>query len=568
MFSNPSWKGVGTVSSTVIKNITAVSVRWPSPTHDESCLTRKQSNLAYSARFAGNTTVLSTRYATDGIIGGLLYVPDLPWGSTCILETAPHVPLSAVRQVNLPPTNYHLIAIAPWVNERCASAYLASARTAPVRAVLFYLPGTASAPPPPADSDEWHINDSADWMSQTAYPVFAVSGMAGDIMMQHLSLYSGNMTEVPFGHDISERFLADPEDYLRIWTELDISTSPMTFATWVYALIIIGVLLVVITTTSFLMHFVQASRRAGLRRRVMRGEVNLEAMGIKHLTVPLGQIQKFPLYTYHYEPATASPPLSPRSAMSARTRSGTHSLRQTESGTAPRAARHSTASELGLDGPFAASTAAIDYQPRCEICLEPHENRVSIIRELSCGHIFHPECIDEFLHEVSSLCPICKASMLPKGYCPKVTNAMVRRERAIRRLRGRVDAMDDSEGPEDGQPQSWWEATKSRLFGVKSGSVSSTSTELQETQPKPKKPPPQRRRSQARPSRPEEIIDSRGAATALARERMRELAGMEPDDGEAGMTRCTSALYRFMICFYPDNLTGQRMRARIFPGFY
>ncbi|KAL2127800.1 hypothetical protein VTI74DRAFT_10160 [Chaetomium olivicolor] len=525
LFSNPSWKGDGgTVSSTVIRNITALS-----------------SQMAYSARFTGNTTVLSTRYAgsTSTIIAGLLYVPDFPSGDLCIYQTAPHIPLSAVRQANLPPTNYHLIAIAPWVNDHCASASLAAARLAPVRAFLFYFPGSGDASPPPSDSPEWYIRGSADWMDQTGYPVFAVSGMAGEVMMQHLSLYSGNITQVPFGQNITDRFLTDAEDYVRIWTELDLVIDSMTFGAWVYFLVVVGVLLAVICSTSFLMHLVQARRRAGLRRRVLAGEVNLEAMGIKHLTVPLEHIQQFPLFTYNYEPEISSPPLSPQSAKANRSRARTRSLDHTESAAASRVTPPATISELGLRSPFAASATATDYQPNCEICLEPYENRVTIIRELPCGHIFHPECIDEFLHEVSSLCPICKAGMLPEGFCPKVTNTMVRRERAIRRLRGRIDAQDSDEGSKTGQPRPWWAAPRSRIFGMGGDRASPAATELKEARPRPKKRPP--RRVQA---------DPQGPPPPVTRERMRELAGFEPDYGEGGSTR------------------WQRIRSRIFPGFH
>lgn len=481
--------------------------------------------MAYSARFTGNTTTLSSRYAgtSSGVIQGLLYVPDLPFGDSCVYETSPHVPASAARQSNLPPTNYHLIALAPWVNEHCSSAYLAAARADPIRAFLFYMPGNATDPPPPADDPEWRIQDSTAWMDQTGHPVYAVSGIVGQLMMQHLSLYSGNMTEVPFGQNITERFLSDPEDYLRIWTELVINTPPSPFGTWVYLLIIIGVLLTVIFSTSILMHLVQAYRRAGLRRRVVAGEINLEAMGIKRLTVPTEHLQTFPLFTYHYEPQTpATPPLSPRSAK----------ITRSDSATVTRISQIATISEKGA--------LATDYQPTCEICLEPYENRVTIIRELPCGHIFHPECIDEFLHEISSLCPICKASMLPDGFCPKITNAMVRRERAIRRLRGRVNVIvvDDENSTGKGAT-SWWEGLTNWMpFGTKDNPLSSTSTELQETQPARKKSRPPQVQVQLR--RTQDGLDPRppGSPTAAARERMRQLAGFEPDYGEGRLNRC------------------------------
>ncbi len=62
---------------------------------------------------------------------------------------------------------------------------------------------------------------------------------------------------------------------------------------------------------------------------------------------------------------------------------------------------------------------------------------VTTIRELPCLHFLHPKCIDSFLSNNSSLCPMCEKSTLPLGYCPvKITNTMVTREHAIRRMRG------------------------------------------------------------------------------------------------------------------------------------
>ncbi|KAL2184465.1 hypothetical protein L209DRAFT_766972 [Thermothelomyces heterothallicus CBS 203.75] len=538
-YVNPSWKGGGTVSSTVIRNITALS-----------------SDLSYSAQFFGNTTTLSSRFASiaNGVISGLLFVPDLPDGDSCNWETAPHVPASAVRLADLPPMNLHLIAIAPWVNDHCSEAYLNAARITPVQAFLFYQPGTGSDSPPPADADDWHINGGSNWMKRASFPVFAVSGTVGEVVMQHLSLYSGNITEVPYGRNLTDRSLADSADYLRIWTELEIRSPPSGFETWVYVLIILAVLLTVITATSLLMHCVQAWRRVSLRRRVISGEVNLEAMGIRRLTVPVSHIKQFPLFTYHYEPEAMSSPVSPPPvrATRARTQTGTRtgSVSLGDSSVASQAARFDAITGPGLSGPFTVFTTATDYQPNCEICLESYQNRVTIIRELPCGHIFHPECIDEFLQEISSLCPVCKASMLPKGYCPKITNAMVRRERAIRRLRGRVEIQDDGEDSTPGDLPGRWMATKSRLFGVaRRGTPSSFSTELKDNRPKPETRGSQRSQPQPRPDNRPDTDPRGGSPMALARERMRELAGFEPDDEDASLTM------------------WQRLRTRIFPGF-
>ncbi|KAI7564228.1 hypothetical protein KC317_g7200, partial [Hortaea werneckii] len=92
------------------------------------------------------------------------------------------------------------------------------------------------------------------------------------------------------------------------------------------------------------------------------------------------------------------------------------------------------------------------------ICLDDYvpvsaESEGTTVRELPCHHIFHPECVDAFLKENSSLCPICKRTVLPQGYCPRnVTNAMVRRERIMNHRRARQQqraAADQAEAQRD-----------------------------------------------------------------------------------------------------------------------
>lgn len=439
--------------------------------------------------------------------------------------------------------NIHLVAFAPWVNDDCSAAYLSAARTTPARAFLFYRPGTGSDSPPPADAEDWHINGGSGWMKRANFPVFAVSGAVGEVVMQHLSLYSGNITEVPYGRNLTNLSLADPADYLRIWTELEVRTPSEGLETWAYILIIIAVLLTVVTFTSLLMHCVQAWRRASLRRRVISGEVNLEAMGIRRLTVPESHIKMFPLFTYCYEPEAMGPPEAspPARAARARTQTGarTGNADRGDSAMATPAARIDSMSGSDSGGQFTASTTTTDYQPICEICLENYQNRVTVIRELPCGHIFHPECIDEFLQEISSLCPVCKASMLPKGYCPKITNSMVRRERAIRKLRGHVEIQDDGENSTPEEPPSKWTAAKNRLVDVaRHGTHSSPSTKLKEKRPKHETGESHRSQSQPPSDRAPNAGHQRGPPTSLARERMRELAGFEPDDEDSDLTLC------------------------------
>lgn len=287
--------------------------------------------------------------------------------------------------------------------------------------MLVYLPDGDASQPPDVDDEAWDLGDGGVWKTTNRYPVYAIPGASGKEMMEQLSLYSGDLSTVPFSNQITTTYSPNPADYVRVWTELTVTTVSTTLPLWAFILIILGVIVAVIGSTSLLMHFVQSRRRAALRRRVVRGEVNLEALGIKRLIVPLDHIKTFPLFTYNYDPPLPSPASVKLPLKKGR--------RSSEASRDPASIRTDTRTEKNV--------SAINYQPACLICLEDFESRKTIIRELPCGHIYHPECIDEFLSQLSSLCPSCKASMLPPGYCPKITNSIVRREFGTRRLRSR-----------------------------------------------------------------------------------------------------------------------------------
>lgn len=342
----------------------------------------------------------------------------------------------------------------------CTQAYLASARFDPIRAFIFYKPNNLSNKPQEVDSPVWNLEDNGQWKKANQFPVFAVPGLDGQKMMNQLSLYSGNLTEIPHGEDITELYGPNPADYVRIWTELEMKNPSNMLALWSFFLIVIGALVVIVIGVSLGMHFIQRRRRQSLQRRVESGEIDLEASGIKQLTVPASHVKNFPIYTYNAEvdmancpptPSSTGNPMSSRSLRSSRTSRRHHDSRSVISDIRPPGSIRSKRSSLA----GSVDTTATNFQPNCHICLVRFEHRVCVIRELPCGHIFHPECVDEFLTQNSSLCPMCKHCMLPRGYSPKITNGMVRRERALRRLRGRVDLFELSDETEETKLKAW-----------------------------------------------------------------------------------------------------------------
>ncbi|PNH37087.1 hypothetical protein VD0004_g9690 [Verticillium dahliae] len=429
LFSNPVWSGANTVPSTIIRNITTFN-----------------DTLGYVDTLRTNLTTLTrTNLQTrNGIIRGLLYVPEISEANPCFEQQYDLIPRNVTTREQLPPPMYNLIALAPWFNSTCTKAYLAAARLDPIRAFIFYRPNNSTREPQGVNSPIWDLEDGGAWHSQNHFPVFAVPGSEGSKMMKQLSLYSGDPSTIPFAEEVQAEHDPNPRDYIRVWTELTITDQQNLPAMWTWILIVVGALLFIIACVSVTMHLVQRQRRASLRRRVISREVDLEAMGIKRMAVPPAHIREFPLFTYSYQPEVASAPSTPLATRSLRSPRSVRTDQRAISDvmSSSRTRRSSLTSS--------ANTIATNYQPQCHICLEQYEDRVSVIRELPCGHIFHPECIDEFLAINSSLCPICKKNMLPRGYCPKISNAMVRRERAIRRLRSRVvlDDSDDEGGEE------------------------------------------------------------------------------------------------------------------------
>lgn len=462
LFSNPVWAGSNTVPTTIIRNITALA-----------------SQVAYEQRLSTNLTTLTTTNADtlDGTIQGLLYVPELTSNAACDSLQYDFIPPNVTRKDDLPKTNYNLIAIAPWFSQDCTQAYFASVRFDPIRAFIFYKPNNSSNKPQGVDSPVWNLDDNGAWKQANQFPVFAIPGIEGQNMMEQLSLYSGNVSEIPHGDQITELYGPNPSDYVRIWTELEMKNPKNMMALWTFFLIVIGALLLIISCVSLTMHLIQRNRRKSLQRRVESGEVDLEASGIKRVPVPAPHVKELPLYTYNAEPeagsvpptpSSAGAPMSTRSVRSSRSRNSrrrNHDARSVVSEIRPPGSIRSKRSSLA----GSVDTTATNYQPNCHICLVKFEHRQSIIRELPCGHIFHPECVYEYLTLNSSLCPMCKHCMLPRGYSPKITNGMVRRERALRKLRGRVDLEDLSVDAGN---------TKFRIFGLKLFSVSNTKADV------------------------------------------------------------------------------------------
>lgn len=375
--------------------------------------------ISFQYRGLTNIQTLSTKGVDSGADPyGILYVPDVS-SDTCKTDEAQYVPANATRIANLPPNNnYALIAFAPWFSPQCILEYFAAARAHPnTKGFLTYLPGNNNAQPPVLNNPAWDLQDGGMWQQLNTFPTYALSSTSGSTIIDQLNLYSGNLSTVPNGDDLGQIF--DSTDYVRLWATVSTDSTGGTLPSlWVFLVIVLAILIAAIGTTSLAMHIIQRRRRNALRQRVLNGSIDLEALGVKRLTVSQQLLDKMPIVTYTdvEKPFESLQTTTPASLQDA----GPKPLSPT---TAP-----------------PPSSIQSFSQPTCPICIDDFEPNVTQVRQLPCQHIFHPDCIDTFLLRNSSLCPMCKQSVLPPGACPvKITNMMVRRERHISRMRARSE---------------------------------------------------------------------------------------------------------------------------------
>jgi hypothetical protein len=340
------------------------------------------------------------------------------------------VPANATRLANLPPgKNYALIAVAPWYSAQCMSEYFAAARQAPTKGIFVYQPNQGDTRPPVLNDPSWNLQDGGSWQRANSFPTYALTSNNGGDIMTQLGLYSGNLTNVPFGPQLAQDL--DDTDYVRLWASTSTNSGGQLPSLWVFLVIVLAILLISVSVTSIAMHIIQRKRRNDLQRRVAAGEIDLEALGVKRLTVSQQILDKLPTYTY-----TANAPDNPEKSVP---QAPLPVLGAPSTSVDPETGVKVTPLVRPSLAPTATGLPASALnQPTCAICLDDFEHNESQVRELPCRHIFHPDCIDTFLLRNSSLCPMCKQSVLPVGGCPvKITNMMVRRERHINRMRTR-----------------------------------------------------------------------------------------------------------------------------------
>lgn len=344
---------------------------------------------------------------------GIPYLPSVPSKMDYCLQDV-FVPESVPKVEDIP-SRATPIAIAPYKSVECANAIVDQAMADKARMLILV-------------SDDPQITGNTIFPSGN-YPItiLGLSSQTGKSVFANMGLYTSNETVAIPGTNIGNTIR-------RIGLQVQSDSEVGLPKLWVFVLVILAALLLIIVTASVILNVVQLMRRRNLRSRIMRGEVDLERLGFKNLTVPKSVLEKIPICTYkHGEQHFSQKPIHFKQEKRSFSTKVSESL------------KNCSYKLFRFSKPVdSASNNSEKYDPThtgfsqtsCSICLEEFQPGITLVRNLPCGHIYHTECIDSFLTSQSSLCPLCKSSVLPPGYIPptfRLTNTLVRRERNLRR---------------------------------------------------------------------------------------------------------------------------------------
>ena len=390
------------------------------------------------------------------------------------------------------PAKHACLGTSSWPSH-LGSAQNARNNTAPFpgddfRGMVFYVPGNSTERPPEISSPQWDMNDQGVWKSQYNFPVYAIPGATGQAVVNKLSNFSSISPTSPETKPLLDFYGGYTPSAFKIYATIGTNRDGGTPSLWLFLLIVIAALGGGLILTSISMHWRAHRRQARLRRMIVNGEISLNLLGVKKVTVPIDAIHEMPLYIYttasdfpdndalSNQPAdliqtvqTTVIPNSPRPTydpygkfIGAPITNSTEVPSTNDPPAIPPPAAEEEIHQVvdnPNNNPIIPKTFDADAQPSCPICLDDYIPNLTIVRSLPCQHIFHPECIDKFLSRNSSMCPMCKTSALPAGYCPPViTSMMVRRERDLR-MRAQLDMLERKQG----ETQGW----KSKLVGVR-----------------------------------------------------------------------------------------------------
>ncbi|KAL3463383.1 hypothetical protein BJX64DRAFT_120056 [Aspergillus heterothallicus] len=414
-------------STTAAESLTTAAALFAGPGRANNSTSSVNGSASFRFVLDGDIQTLSTKKAPkEGHIKGLLYVPSLNGHDECNDTIAPHIPENVTRYHNVAQFGYQTIGLVPWVKPDCSRWFLEASRRVGTNALLLFLPSSDDKKPPPAHDDVWLLDGEPPWKDNHLFPIYAIPGQAGTTLMEQLSWYSGNETEPQGKQNGSDTTSQTDQWDMRLFTIINLEkTGRKSPSIWGFLLAILGTLLVLCIILLLLYQLIQRRRRENLQRRLEANGVDYEQYALQHVRVSREFLDKLPIYTY--------PNLDdPSSGSSRQSLRGIDKPDQSQDTLVIGNEQSKFEKEIEADIEEDPQTANTSRRPSyakhtnrlshsqttCAICLEDFVPALSSVRELPCGHIYHPECIDVSLTRNSSLCPLCKKSVLPPELYP------------------------------------------------------------------------------------------------------------------------------------------------------
>ncbi|WBW71980.1 ubiquitin-protein ligase E3 Meu34 [Schizosaccharomyces osmophilus] len=287
---------------------------------------------------------------------------------------------------------YGLIALAPF--DKCAPNYVQQALSDDASAILFYNASTH------AESE--HNFESFDHKVSGSYlskiPMLLISHPYGLRFEDALKFYSSPKIQSLNDNGMLAHKYGDIDAKARIGTLVYKGQGTYKSLSWFYILIAIIASIFLIVSSYIILHFTGAL--AGLYRSLRRAGAPIPQRFTesrnksKPSPVKKELLETFPVRLYTVSGPTLPPVTHQTTNSSALSLPGSEELKDDAVVNDVRPVNHYNQSE-------------------CSICLSNYSNDHKVYRELPCLHIYHPDCIDPYLLNISDKCPVCKQSVLP-----------------------------------------------------------------------------------------------------------------------------------------------------------
>ncbi|KAL4961633.1 E3 ubiquitin-protein ligase RNF103 [Aspergillus stella-maris] len=335
-----------------------------------------------------------------------------------------------------------------------------ASRHAGSEALLFFQPAGGNTEPPPANDAAWLLSNGHSWEKEITYPVYAIPGAVGNSLMERLSWNSSTGIVLPGQQNTSTALSASAKWNIRLFSLINLEKSGRKSPSfWGFLLATLGTISVFCIICLLVYQLIQRRRRENMQQHLEADRERNPQFDLQHIKIPRELLARFPVYIYpvldgdgkedtkqdtfpdgkHPETASAESAKATQTVTknNSETRAQTpesndHGQKggatDTKDSQSPQSAtarienivHHVASRELFPPrrvNPEQMNRLSLS-QTTCAICLDDFVPASSVVRELPCGHIFHPECIDASLTRISSLCPLCKKSVLDPNFCP------------------------------------------------------------------------------------------------------------------------------------------------------